>query len=203
MAVSILWLKHLSQGTEQRNNRLEQRVPGLLSTATRGTQMSEPKLEELTAEMLLGSASLMEWFTTRMAHMNMMNMSGSSFRNHPQMYWKDGILITNPWSTQRSDSISIASDPSAKCFRGSQESCGHGNPYPSLSSGQFVSVWQGGKWTKEGPWQPAIISLLESLIASMRELLAKQRADKESERLAYEKKQAELNENLMTAWGSK
>lgn len=162
--------------------------------------MTHPNLDEITAESLLESASLMDWFTAKMSHMRMMNRSGSAFRSHPQMYWKDGILITNHWKTYGSTDIKIASDKTAQCVAGSQESCGYGNPYPSLSTGEFFCVWQCGKWLKNGPWDEPISRLLNQLLDTMRSMI---HVESEKQRIAaieYEETKRLKEETLLAEW---
>lgn len=154
----------------------------------------------ITSADLLSSGSLMGWFTTKLAHMKLMNMSGSAFRCHPQMYWRDGILIRNHWNNSKPDDICIASDPDAKCIRGMDSSCSYGDPYPSLTSGQFVCVWQRGKWIKDGPWKDKILILLTELIETVRRIEDEKKAEQERNRAASEADKKRKESELLQAW---
>lgn len=157
-------------------------------------------LNSATAEELVSNWKSMVKLLNIMSRFNMMNASGSAFRNHPRCFWKNGILIVDPHREPFDIFINIASVRNATIKAGCQNPCAHGDPYPSLSSGHFVTVWRSSGWVKRGPWEAAILTVLTELIETARRIFVRQEETERRIKLEREAKINEAEQALVAEW---
>ena len=159
-----------------------------------GTKWTE-KVDEL-----LSNRHAMDAFIHQLAHLDLDNCSGGAFRAVRLCRYDRGMLLTSQHSTFDYCDIKIATVPTAKIFRGCQDSRANGNPNPKVDEGELVCVWSGGKWTKEGPWMPKIREWLNELL-EMAETAREERRQKEQKKheAAIQAKQAK-DEAVIAAW---
>jgi len=106
--------------------------------------------------------------------------SGSAFGHHPKGIMRERMVFTNEWNTNNYCSVRVMTDPEAKLVLGCQEPAAHGNPNPTVSSGELVTVYRNGWWISEGPWCERICAILEDVKSEIKELAAAERAEHEA-----------------------
>lgn len=110
--------------------------------------------------------------------------SGSAFRSHPRGIFRENMLFTNEWSTYDYCSVKVATDPDAKLILGCKDSCAHGNPHPSVSSGDLVTVYRDGSWVADGPWCERVVAILAEVEREIAEIAASEKAEADRKQAA-------------------
>ncbi len=110
----------------------------------------------------------MDSFIHELAGLDLDNCSGGAYREVRLCRYDRGMLLVSNHSTFNYCHISVATVPSAKIFRGCQDSRAYGNPNPKVDRlGELVYVWSDGKWIKDGPWVPLIRDWLIELMGKI------------------------------------
>ena len=154
------------------------------------------------ARELLSSKHGMDNFIRTLYKYAITNMDGFCYQQARLCYYKKGILLVSRYSPHEYCSIYIAPSQSAKVVRGCQDPRVYGDPMPKLQNGNWVCVWEDGRWTKEGPWAPKIESLIIDLLSEIDLIKRRQineKVEEEKKRLAEIRKQ---DLQLITNWSS-
>ena len=89
------------------------------------------------------------------------------------------MVFTNHWNVNNYCDVKVMTDPEARLVLGCQEPAAHGDPHPTASSGELVTVYRNGKWISDGPWCEKIVRILA-------DVKAETEANLEAERVAYD-----------------
>jgi hypothetical protein len=90
---------------------------------------------------------------------------GSAFRRHPCGVIEGVIKLTNHWHVDHTCDVQIT-DGSGWDRRVSDDSFGHGDPYPKPLGGVGVTVWSNGSW-RDREFQEALEPKLLDLLTRM------------------------------------
>lgn len=159
-------------------------------------------MKPYSVDTILSKAKAMDDFIHDLANHNMTNMSGGAYRQVNLCYYKDGILLISYHHVNNYCSIEIVDNPKAdfEVFRGCQDSRYPGNPHPVIHGARWVTVWSGGKWTKNGPWQKKIIDLLNKLTIDLEDKIKQQEIKVKQQKLEYEKQHQEYEKSILENW---
>jgi hypothetical protein len=116
---------------------------------------------EWLVEKVMSSSSLFCHFISNLSNLGITNASGSSYSNHCNAVYREGVLLIDYHNINDCCDIKIASNPNAKFIRGDQDSRSYGDPHPKLEGGEWVTVWSNGRLTKDGPWWPKIHEVIQ------------------------------------------
>ena len=145
--------------------------------------------EGWTIEKVLSNKSKFCYFITCLNWLGYKNGSGSSYRDHRNGVYKDGVLLINHHHVDDICYIEIASDKNAEYIYGDNDPRYSGNPHPKLKGAEWITVWDFGKVVKDGPWWPEIHKVIQywidTAISKSNTLI--EWAEKEKERISKEK----------------
>lgn len=128
--------------------------------------------------------------------------SGSAFRDHPVGVFREQLLFTNKWNVNNYCSVQVATDRNAKLVLGCQDSCARGNPYPTVTSGDLVTVYRDGEWIADGPWCEKVVRILDDLKRERAEFIEKRKAEAKAESDAARRAAAERLDAARAALGA-
>uniref|UniRef100_A0A6M3LFS4 Uncharacterized protein n=1 Tax=viral metagenome TaxID=1070528 RepID=A0A6M3LFS4_9ZZZZ len=151
---------------------------------------------------LLNNKNNMDDFIHNLSHYNMDNMTGGSYRKVRLCYYENNILLVSEHHTQKYCSIYIVDNPNTnfKVYRGCQDSCYDGNPFPKIKGANFICVWSNGTWNMNGPWQEKIENMLDDLIIRLENKKIEVAKEKEDNRLKLQKEQEMTDKELAENW---
>lgn len=158
--------------------------------------------EQLSAEALLTSQRKMDDFIHTLAHLKLDNATGGAYRSVCLAAFREGVLLQSDHHTNCYCSIKITSKPGLKIKLGAQDSRFNGNPHPSVIDGEWVTVWSDGKWVKEGPWVPHVISVVEYYINRVNEKRQEQKEQAEIDRQQRIDLQKAKDQETLNAWSN-
>lgn len=93
------------------------------------------------ATLLHGNSERDVWFShflCEASRASSLGLSGNAFRHWVAGLFRSGVYV---YSDNYRIGVSFASDPNALPRSGCQESCAHGNPWPSLPAGVRFHQW--------------------------------------------------------------
>jgi hypothetical protein len=106
------------------------------------------------------------------------------------------MIFTNEWNVNHYCSVKVITDTSAKIVMGCNAPASYGNPHPTVSSGDLVTVYRNGSFTSGGPWVVMIPKILEEVKA---EILAEAEAEKAAHDARQESSRAEAQKRIEAA----